>query len=264
MPATLEYTVCHWPEGYYTRRVSYYLLIKGLVSSSADLLAGKSNAPNLRISLSVFDNDTHSLHPPDPLDAKPVDKSLPSLQVLDTSTGRTSWVRESSSIPLYLEDAYPNAPFLAPQTPLERAQMYDLLSLLASAEAEGYVYLRHAHPLACKFWGVADGDRNLGAARNGKKQMISKLKKLQEWGKETLDLTGWLTPGLDGPGLVDVQLAVWARFQELGYDTDLFEDEGLGELKEWYTRFKGLEWWIGLEERQGSIPEGMKYGKGEI
>ena len=48
--------------------------------------------------------------------------------------------------------------------------------------------------------------------------------------------------------MVDFGLAGNIRYLELGYDLEMLEDERLGNLREWWTRFKRLGWWHELEE----------------
>lgn len=254
-----SHTLFHWPQGFYPRRVSYYLLLKGLVAWPSDLYRGKSQDASLNIKVILFDPEKHVLFPQDPKDPKPADKSTPCLRIADLTTGTVDWIHESSAIPLYLEEVYVGLNALQGSSPLERGELHDIIFMINSAEAEGSNYLRHASSVACKYMGLPNVDRSPAAARNGKTQMVNKLSKVQLWASKTLDSSGWLTPGIERPGIADACLAAWARYMELAYEFDIFAHEDLGPLKEWYQKFKGLSWWKELEEGEYKHPQQMNY-----
>ncbi|CAJ2508997.1 Uu.00g140230.m01.CDS01 [Anthostomella pinea] len=109
---------------------------------------------------------------------------------------------------------------------------------------------------------LRDGERSHAAALYAYAAMVKGLSKVQLWAADSLRLTGWLTPGIEGPGLADVSLAAGRRYLKLGYGWDCFEKEELRPLAEWYERFKSLDWWVALEEREGVHLREMMLGKG--
>ncbi|KAI8626236.1 hypothetical protein F5Y19DRAFT_230273 [Xylariaceae sp. FL1651] len=260
MAKTQQLTLFLWLEGMFPRRVSYWLFLKGLVSSPADLLDGKTSDPNLsivRLAINMSAGGWTSNPENDPL---PTSNSTPSLRIRDTERGSERWVRESSSIVAYLEEVYADrGPALKSNDLLDIALTNDLIGIVNLSFLEGGMHLRHASPQLAAFSGIKDEDRSRPAARNGYSAMVKGLVKLQSWAKESLDTTGWLTPGTDGPGLVDVNLASGRRYLELGYKWNIFESEELKPLAEWYERFQKLPWWNALEERPNVHPKELQF-----
>ncbi|KAI0152960.1 hypothetical protein GGR57DRAFT_503092 [Xylariaceae sp. FL1272] len=259
MSSDQQLTLFLWLEGFFPRRINYYLLLKNLVKSPADLLACKTTEPNLNIVRMSLAQKGWSFTPSDdPLPAE-ISTSTPCLRVRNTATGGDRWVRESASILVYLETLYGDrGPALKPSDHLDIAAMDDLVGCVSTAFAESLVYARHASPFLARGLGVKDEDRSPGAARNAHATMVRQLVKVQSWGSTSLNATGWLTPGVDGPGLVDLCLASGRRYMELGYGFDYFENEELGLLREWYERFRSLSWWEELEERTIIHPEFLR------
>ncbi|KAF6817721.1 hypothetical protein CPLU01_13496 [Colletotrichum plurivorum] len=257
---TAEHTLYLWPRGFYPRRVVYYLLIKGL-AKPADLLQGKSTAPTLKINIVNYNKETQKLEPVDVDDPKPADKSTPCMRVVDSATRRTRWVHESTAIPAYLEDAYPNLPPLQSQSIVERAVMGDIILAINAAQDDFSYYLRHASPIACRYMALDNADRSQTAALNGKAQMNRCLLKVQKWAAESLAESGWLTPGIETPGLADVCLAGWIRYIELAYEFNVLEGDGLDALRSWWARFQTLPWWEEMEETGEVHPESLRFGK---
>ncbi|GAP88568.2 hypothetical protein SAMD00023353_7000410 [Rosellinia necatrix] len=262
MSSKAQLTLFLWPAGLFPRRVTYWLVLKGLVSSYSDILAGKTADPNLSIvRLGITPPKFGWTYEPadDPLPAS-VSTSTPCLRVRDAETGAERWVRESSSIIAYLERAYAGrGPALAPAGALDAAATGDLVGQLNLALAESATYLRHASPQLAVYAELRDEDRSRAAARVGHRQFVRGLAKVQAWAADSLATTGWLTPGTDGPGLVDVNLAAPRRYLELAYGWDLFEDEELKPLDEWYKRFQKLPWWDALEGGPNIHPAELKF-----
>ncbi|RYC58069.1 hypothetical protein CHU98_g8148 [Xylaria longipes] len=252
MATNQQLTVFLWLQGLYPRRVSYWLLIKGLVPSPQDLLEGKTTDPNLsivRLKLNLPSGGWISDSKNDPLPPT-ISTSSPCLRIRDTGTGAERWIRESSSIIAYLEEVYSDRePALKPKDILDMAAMNDLVGQMNISIAEGTTYLRHASPQFAAFSGLQDEERSRAAARLGYQSTMKGLLKVQDWARDSLATTGWLTPGTDGPGLVDTNLAAVRRYLELAYGWNLFENEELKPLEEWYRRFQTLAWWDALKQR---------------
>ncbi|KAI1353634.1 hypothetical protein F5Y01DRAFT_47819 [Xylaria sp. FL0043] len=260
-----QLTLFLWPQGLFPRRVSYWLLIKGLVSSPHDLLDGKTTDPNLTIvRQSLYVTPTGSVgwkcNPEnDPLPAN-ISTSSPCLRVRDSNTGSESWVRESSSILTYLEEVYADrGPPLQAKDILAIAATNDLVGQLNLSIIEGVNYVRHASPQFAAFSGIKDEERSRAAAKVGHQNMVKGLAKVAHWAADSLKSTGWLTPGTEGPGLVDVNLAAPRRYLELVYGWNIFEKEELKPLAEWYERYRKLAWWDALEERPDVHPPELKF-----
>lgn len=256
----LSHTLFLWPRGFFPRRVVYYLLIKGL-AKPGDLLQGKSTVPTLKLNIINYNPETQRLEPVDVDDPKPADKSTPCLRVVNAATGATHWIHESTAIPAYLEDAYPDFPALQSRDIVQKATMGDIILAINAAQDEFSYYLRHASPIACKYTGLDDADRSHKAALNGKSQMNKGLLKVQKWAEGALNRTAWLTPGIKGPGLADVCLAGWVRYIELTYEFNVLEGEGLDALRDWWARFKLLPWWEEMEETGEIHPPSLRFGK---
>lgn len=197
----------------------------------------------------------------DKSDPKPAGKSSPALRIRDKDR-KESWIHESTSIALYLEEAFPEFKGLVAADMLQRMQAIDMISLTNILSVEFGYYLRHAAPIT-SFWShLPDEDRSLGAAKNALGSFNRNLVKLQDWCTPTLDSTGFMTPGVESPGIVDFALAGNVRYFELGYEFDSFEDGRLGKLKEWWVKFKGAcEWWDALEEVEDVHPPQLRYAK---
>ncbi|KAI0429897.1 hypothetical protein F5Y09DRAFT_331474 [Xylaria sp. FL1042] len=260
MPQNKQLTLFLWPQGLFPRRVSYWLLIKGLVSSPHDLLDGKTADPNLtivRLSLSV--GSTGSIgwkcNPEnDPLPPN-ISTSSPCLRVRDPDTGGEHWVRESSSILTYLEEVYEDrGPSLQAKDLLTIAVTHDLVDQINLSIIEGVTYVRHASPQFAAFSGIKEEERSRAAAKVGHQNMVKGFVKVAQWAADSLKTNGWLTPGTEGPGLVDVNLAAPRRYLELVYGWNIFEKEELKPLAEWYERFRKMAWWAALEERPDVHP----------
>jgi glutathione S-transferase len=262
-----QLTLWLWPEGLFPRRLSYYLLMKGIVSTPADLHAGKTTDPSLTIKLIRYTKGKGLVHD-DPSDQPPKGASTPCLRIATVTSDSSSpiyYIYESISILLYFERTYTQPPALVPTSPLFQAQLEDRLALLMGMMDHGLYYLKHAVPQTSFWSGVPPEDRSLATARHAKQSMISSLVKLQSWCQASLSTTGYLTPGVElGPGLVDICLAAQVRYLHLCYGGyDLFEEGDLEAMKEWYARFKGAcAWWDVLEEREDVHPQGLCYPKG--
>jgi glutathione S-transferase len=242
--------------------VNYWLLIKGLVSSPADLLQGKTTDPNLsivRLSLNLPSGGWKSNPENDPLPAS-ISTSSPCLRIRDAKTGVERWVRESSSIVAYLEEVYADrGPSLKSNDLLDTALTNDLVGQMDLSVIESLTYVRHASPQLAAFAGLKDEERSRAAARIGYQSMVKGFMKVQEWAGESLSATGWLTPGADGPGLVDINFAAVRRYLQLVYGWNVFEKEELAPLEEWYGRFQKLSWWDAFEGRPDCHPSELKF-----
>ena len=240
-------TLFLWLEGFFPKQVVYYLLIKGLADSPAQLYEGKTNDPRLRVNVLAF-NGT-KIEDTNPDDPKPVGKSTPCLRIVDT-TGKIPprWVHESSSIRSFLEEVYPDKPPMISPTPFERALTSDIYSTVLQAFNDCNHYIKNAASVTTIWSGLKDEDRSLAVARHARSGMVRSLLKTQEWAAESLEAGGWLTQGLGHPGSADVALAGGVRYMELSYSLQILEDERLSLLRSWYARFQQLSWWKELEE----------------
>ncbi|KAI0554804.1 hypothetical protein F4679DRAFT_237471 [Xylaria curta] len=257
-----QLTLFLWLQGLFPRRVSYWLLIKGLVSSPEDLLEGKTTDPKLsivRLNINLPSGGWVSDPKNDPLPST-VSTSSPCLRVRDTETGAERWVRESSSIIAYLEEVYADRhPALKSQNMLDIALTNDLIGQVDISIVEGVTYVRHASPQFAAFSGLQNTERSRAAARLGYQIMVKGLLKVQDWARDSLATTGWLTPGTDGPGVVDVNVAAVRRYLDLVYGWVIFEKEELRPLEEWYEKFQKLAWWGALEERPNVHPSELRF-----
>jgi len=248
----------------FPRRLDYLLLSKGLVRSPADLLAGRTTEPNLRIVFmepNLSGSGTRWIFNPAQDTLKP-GTSTPCLRVADLTTGDEKWVHESTAIMCYLDEVYANSgPDMQPKSALDRARMNDRLLAINDGFAHGAVYMKHAIPQTAFWSGLKNEDRSLSAARNGLATMVVAFGKVQGWAEDSLDITGWLTPGINGPGLVDFSLAALCRYTELSYGWEILEDEKLKPLADWYRRFQELPWWDELENREGAIAKELVFGR---
>lgn len=250
-------TLFLWVEGFFPKQVAYYMLIKGLIDSPSQLYRGETNDPRLSVNRIIYTGK--SLEGVDPNDPKPAGKSVPCLRIADL-TGATAprWIHESNSIRLYLEELYPENPPMISPTPFDRALMNDIQGTLTQALTDFNFYLKNAVSVTTAWSGMRDEDRSLPVARHAKQGMVRSFVKAQDLASESLESGGWLTPGLDHPGIVDVFLAGGMRYVELSYSFNLLEDEKLELLRCWYARFKEQPWWAELEET-GRHPEKLSY-----
>ncbi|RMJ13609.1 hypothetical protein CDV36_006706 [Fusarium kuroshium] len=255
--ADSKLTLFLWLEGFFPKQIVYFLLLKGLVGSPSQLYEGKTNDPRLEIKILRFNGS--AVVDVDPSNPKPTNKSSPCLRITDPNGKNESrWVHESSSIRFLLQELYPEkTPMISP-TPLERALMNDIHSTILQSITDSNYYIKNAAAVTTSWSGIRDEDRSLALARHAKENHVRALLKAQEWAAESLEKGGWLTPGLDHPGMVDAALAGGARYMELSYSLDVFEDERLGLLREWYARFKQVSWWSELE-KSGRHPKELSY-----
>ena len=259
-----QHTLFLWIRGAFPRRIAYQLLQKGICSSVADLHAGKTIAPSFRINPSVFNlkpSGDMSMDELDGSDPKPAGKSSPALRVRDKD-GRETWLCESITIALYIEELFPSYKSLVSGSVLGMMRAVDMITLINLLGVDFGYYLRHAAPIT-SFWShLADEDRSLGAARNALFGFNRSLVKLQDWCAPVLAETGFLTPDVEGPGVVDFALAGNMRYLELGYEFNSLEDERLDKLREWWVRFKKeCWWWAELEEVDDVHPPQLRFAK---
>lgn len=259
-----QHTLFIWLRGAFPRRIAYQLLQKGLCRSVADLHAGKTAVPNLKVNITTINfhaSGNVTMDEADKSDPKPEGKSSPALRIRGAD-GKEEWIHESISIAMYLEEAFPDFKPLVGGDLVQKMQAVDAIALTNLLGHDFGYYLRHAAPIT-SFWShLPDSDRSLGAAKNAKFGYNRNLVKLQEWSTHLLDTTGFMTPGVDGPGVVDFALAGNMRYFYLGYEFESLEDERLGKLREWWTRFKAAcEWWHELEEGDDVHPPQLRYPK---
>ncbi|KAK8135488.1 hypothetical protein PG984_003428 [Apiospora sp. TS-2023a] len=244
MASELQHTLWLWLEGFFPRRVWLYLLTKGLVASPADLLEGKTANPSLRINRMHMDMSAGGWTFDDASNPAPQGASTPCLGIHNKATGETRYIYESASILVYLEAVYggnQGRPCVMPKDPLDVANMNDIIGIM----------------------NLAMLDSGRAAALNARVGMTKNLGKVQAWAAKSLQTTGWLTPGIEGPGLADFCLAAARRYLELTFGWDIFEEGGeeLKELAAWYERFQGLDWWEAAEERAIVHPAQLRLGK---
>lgn len=259
-----QYTLFLWTRGAFPRRIAYQLLQKGICQSVADLHAGKTVLPNFNINVTTINfhaSGEVTMDEADKNDPKPEGKSSPSLRIRQKD-GKETWLCESITIALYLDEAFSDFKSTISTDILERMQAIDMITLTNLLGMEFGYYLRHAAPIT-SFWShLPDDDRSLPAAKNALGGFNRSLVKLQDWVTPSLDSTGFMTPGVEGPGVVDFALAGNMRYLELGYEFDSLEDERLGRLREWWVRFKGeCGWWDALEEVEDVHPPQLRYAK---
>ncbi|KAF4462276.1 hypothetical protein FALBO_10908 [Fusarium albosuccineum] len=257
-----QYTLFLWLRGAFPRRIAYQLLLKGIVASPEDMLAGRTILSNFNINIATmtFPDTGPIMVDSDPSDPKPQEKSTPCLRIRHAD-GREDWINESAAILFYIEDAFPNFKSLAPHDTLKRAQAIDLITQINLLGVDFTYYLRHAAPVTSWWTELPDEDRSLGAARNALHAMTKTMVKLQDGASRSLDETGWLTLGVDGPGIIDVALAANHRYLNLSYEFDCLEDERLDKMRAWWKRFTQLEWWDGFEEAGEVHPPQMRWTK---
>lgn len=257
MSSALDLTLFLWLEGFFPKTVTYYLLIKGITSSPAQLYEGKTNDPHLKIRTSSFNGS--AFEDADPKDPKPLGKSSPCLRIINRAAGeKTTWIHESSSILRFLEDHYRQEPRMMGTEALERAITYDCLAAVYQGFSDCNYYIKNAAAVTSSWSGIRNEDRSLVLASYAKKSMFRCFIKVQEWATESLQNSGWLTFGVKCPGLVDVALAAGVRYMDLSYSMNILEDEELGPLREWYARFKKSQWWDDYEE-SGRFPKELSH-----
>ena len=257
-----QLTLWLWPQGLFPRRLSYYLLSKNLVSSPTDLYTGKTTDANLTIKLIRYIKDQGLIHD-DPTDQPPKGASTPCLRIVQ-GNAKPVYIYESASILLYLDRLYTAAPLLSPTEPLGQAQLDDRLAMLGCIMDHGMYHLKHAVPQTSSWSRLPPRDRSLTTAKHAKGSMVSSFVKFQTWCEDSLSTTGYLTPGIEGPGVVDFALAAQRRYLELTYaGYNLFEDEELKVLRGWYEKFKGgCGWWDELEETEDVHPKELMHPEG--
>lgn len=259
-----QHTLFIWTRGAFPRRIAYQLLQKGICNTVEDLHAGKTVLPNFKINVTTLNfhpDGQATMDEADMSDPKPAGKASPALRIRDKD-GKESWVHESISIALYIEEVFPDFKKLMADDMVQKLQAVDRITLINLLSMEFGYYLRHAAPVT-SFWShLPDEDRSLGAAKNALFNMNRSLVKLQDWCEPTLESTGFMTPGVEGPGVVDFALAGNMRYIWLGYEFDSLEDERLGKLRGWWVRFKAAcEWWDGFEEVEDVHPPQLRFAK---
>lgn len=272
----LQHTLWLWTEVAFACRIVYYLLIKGLVSSPAALLKGKTTEANLQINVSKLDPQTGGwICTNNPSDPQPLGASNPCMRTTCTETETSTLAHESNSIFPYLEELYPansdQRPALKGDTLLLIAKSPDLLAQINLLGMNTNYFLRNIITIHGNIIGLSPSDQNRTAALNARHWETQTLLKIQDWAitcNNFLDHDksgGWLTPGIsENPGVVDVALAANHRFVELMYGIDMLAvDEKLAPPREWYDRFRQQNWWKDFEEREDIVPKVLKGGKGD-
>ncbi|RYO86958.1 hypothetical protein DL764_008925 [Monosporascus ibericus] len=177
------------------------------------------------------------------------------MRTTDLVTGASQFLYESASIIQYLDELYPDSP-MQPKSAIGRAKMSDILGKINLTSVDSNYFLRNTVPQLGAVMGLEAADQSRTAAMNARSCEAKGMLKIQEWAVENgmTPTSGWLTPGVDRPGLADVALASTQRFIELLYGFDAVGDEKLRTLAAWYERFKQLPWWKELEDREGVLP----------
>lgn len=255
---TTQLTLFLWPRGLFPRRIVYQLLLQGLATPE-EILCGTSTTPNLTINISTL--GASGFVSSNPSDPKPEGFSWPCLRVRDTSTGGCRWIHESSAIGAFLAEAFPNTAPVRGQSVLDRASTTDMMCLLDLLGSDSKYYVKHAAPSSSSWSGLEDEQRSLAAAANAKEDLLKCLTKLQIWAQDSLQATGWLTPGIDRPGIVDASLAGMVRYLQLTFELDMFEDDEFRPLREWWTRFQTVDWWREMEETGEVHPPMLRHGR---
>ncbi|RYO96173.1 hypothetical protein DL765_011654 [Monosporascus sp. GIB2] len=188
--------------------------------------------------------------------------SNPCLRTTDVATGASQFVYESTSIMQYLEELYPDSP-MQPKSAIGRAKMLDILQKINLTTSDLNYFLRNTVPELGALMGLEAADQSRAAAMNARSCEVKGILKIQEWAVENgmTPTSGWLTPGVDGPGLADVAFASTHRYTGLVYGFDAVGDGRLRTLAAWYERFKQLPWWEELEGREGIEPPVLGFGK---
>ncbi|CVL09172.1 hypothetical protein FPRO06_13379 [Fusarium proliferatum] len=264
MSTHYRHTLLLWVEGYFPKRIAYYLLSKGVCSSVEQLYEGKTNESNLKIVPITFTGDGFvSEDPEEPL---PPGSKVPALRLDDTESGTSVWIHETWSIINYLEESLDGNKYrqMWATSPIDRAITQDALSYIALATDAGRIWLINCAPYMAAFWSIPDSELSLPVGRRARREFEGYFKTLQDMATDNLTATGWLTPAADGgPGMADVMLAATVRHTELSWSEFILEDEGLGKLREWYGRFKTVGFWYELEET-GRFPDNAKRGEGSV
>ncbi|SCO76390.1 uncharacterized protein FRV6_00602 [Fusarium oxysporum] len=264
MSAYYKHTLFLWIEGYFPKRIAYYLLSKGICSSVEQLYDGKTNEINLKIVPITFTGDGFvSEDPEEPL---PPGTKVPALRLDDTESGRSIWIHETWSIINYLEEVFDGNNYrqMWSTNPIDRAVTQDVLSYIALATDAGRIWLVNCAPYMAAFWNIPASELSLPVGRRARREFEGHFKTLQNVAAGNLTSTGWLTPAADGgPGMADVMLAATVRHTELSWREFILEDEELGRLRKWYEKFKTVEFWYELEET-GRFPENAKRGEGSV
>ncbi|KAJ3540776.1 hypothetical protein NM208_g4910 [Fusarium decemcellulare] len=261
MTESLQYTLWLWTEGAFARRVMYQLLIKGLVTSPSHLLRGETAVPNVKIVPVKLELGMGWVYP-DGSERPPEAVSNPCMRVTNHDTGTSDFIYESTSIILLLEEKF-SEHSMQPASGIARARMMDMLGKINLIAIDTNYFLRNTVPEHGAAMGVDREHQSRLVALNARSCELKGLLKIQEWAKENglTETDGWLTPGIDGPGLVDVTLVSNHRFVELNYGIDMLKDERLKTLAAWYGRFQRLPWWQGFEEREGIVPGVLENGR---
>ncbi|KAH8173415.1 hypothetical protein LIA77_07670 [Sarocladium implicatum] len=262
MPSQQQLTLWLWMEGAFPRRIVYFLLMKKLTPTVSSLLSGSSTDPNLKIvplNRAMPPLVWETVRAEDP--APPENARSPCLRITDPATGSERFIYESTSILLYLEELYPENS-LQPSDPVDRAKVTDFLTQINLVATDTNYKLRNTIPEHGMMMGLMPENQRQETADNAAAQETKGFKQLLNWAQqETFQKTGWLTPGMDGPGLVDLTLVADVRFVELAYGIETFRGEELEPLRRWYEKFQTLDWWPAFEEREGSLPAIMSFGK---
>jgi glutathione S-transferase len=259
-----EHKLFLWIEGYFPKRIAYYLLSRGLCSSVEQLYDGKTNEANLKIVRITFTgNGFVSEDPDEPL---PSGTKVPALRLDDTDSGKSIWIYETWSIINYIEEVFDSNKYrqIWATNPIDRAITQDILGYIALATDSGRIWLINCAPYMAAFWNIPDSEVSLAVGRRARRDFEGHFKTLQNVAANNVTKTGWLTPAADGgPGMADVMLAATVRHTELSWSEFILEDEELGRLREWYEKFKTVGFWYELEET-GRFPENAKRGEGSI
>ncbi|RYP13213.1 hypothetical protein DL767_010851 [Monosporascus sp. MG133] len=262
MATQYQNTLWLWMEGAFPRRVMYQLLIKGLVASPEALLRGETTTPSLRVIRVQIGSGSGWECADSTAEPHPKGASNPCLRTTDLTTGVSQFLYESTSIMQYLEELYPDSP-MQPKSAIDRAKMSDILGKINLTGVDLNYFLRNTVPELGAFMGLEAADQSRAAAMNALSCETKGMLKIQQWAVENgmTPTSGWLTPGVDSPGLADIAFVSTHRFLELVYGFDTVGDERLRTLAAWYERFKQLPWWKGLEDREGVLPPMFGFGK---
>ncbi|KAJ4262865.1 hypothetical protein NW762_006478 [Fusarium torreyae] len=267
MVSQYQHKLFLWIEGYFPKRIVYYLLAKGLCSSVDQLYEGNTNEPNLNVVRIVFNGQDFVSEDPD--NPFPTETTVPALRLDDTSSGKSIWIRETWSIINYLEEVFPgttanNYREMWANDPVERAITQDVLGHLLSASEQGGIWLDNNAPFLTAFRQISDEEHSIGVGRRARRAFEEHFKAAQEIAADNLERTGWLTPAADGgPGMADVNLAAMVRHTEDAWSEFVIENDVLEPLRQWYKKYQTVWFWHELEET-GRFPDMLRRGEGSV
>lgn len=224
-------TLWIWPSGLFPCRLIYYFRAKGLTLSVL-------KQHGIQLVPIVLASSPPALQSMEGFETRPVDSSLPIMRIRHAD-GRTTWIRESLSILVYLEDVFPASagwPELRGENAEQVAQGSDILCLLVDATHWSLVELINSNSSTTSWSGLKEEEMSASTATYAANKVQFYLTRLEQW------LEADKASNAKGTSLAGLALLAQVEYYEMMYGMDWLC--GHRALRQWVENTKRETWYV--------------------